>query len=718
MTRSLSPVRTTALSVATIVVTVVAAYSNSLHVPFLFDDTPAVVENRTLRQLSLVWPVLLYPPASGNTVQGRPVLNLSFAGNYSLGGLDVVGYHVVNLAVHIAAALVLFGLTRRVLGLPGCPDWLSGRATGLALATALLWALHPLQTESVTYIAQRAESLGGLWYLLTFYCTVRGAGSSRGAAWYAAAVLACALGAASKETIATAPLLLAVFDRVYLSPSWRQVFRARGRLYVGLAASWVLLAVLIASSSGRGGTVGGISPFAYACTQFGYIARYLYLTVWPADLVFDYGVLIARSPDEIIPPALLIAALIGLTGLTLWRCPRVGFLGLAFFTLLAPTSTVVPINTQTGAEHRMYLALAPLAALVVIAVAAAREAIAARHPSRRQRAADLVLATVVFGGCALLGWRTYTRNSDYQTPERIWTDTVAKYPRNFRGYLVLGTLARDQGRSDEALDWCEKALTVCRNTDTPSYRVLVVRADVFQKAGRLDAAERAFDEAAALDPGPLVLIERGRFFLDTNRPAAALSDFTTALARDPENETLYRARASAQALLGRLDESKADFDHAIELDPYDPICRLGRANFFLNTGRLRLAADDFNEAIRLDEAQPDGYLGRAQVAISEQRYADAAADVDRAERLNGKPAEVFYFRGVLAWSRRDPLEAATHLSKAIKHNPTFLVAYQLRASCYVALGDMTRARADVAELKRLGGTPSPGVLRALAAAGK
>src|SRR4051794_14621805 len=107
--------RANVLPGAALVAAVAAAYSNSLHVPFLFDDTRAIVENRTLRQLPLVWPVLLYPPGYGSTVHGRPVLNLSFAVNYAAGGLDVVGYHLVNISIHAAAALVLFGLVRRTL---------------------------------------------------------------------------------------------------------------------------------------------------------------------------------------------------------------------------------------------------------------------------------------------------------------------------------------------------------------------------------------------------------------------------------------------------------------------------------------------------------------------------------------------------------------------------------------------------------------------------
>ncbi len=173
-----------------LVAAVTAAYGNSLHGPFILDDDTSIVENSSIRRLGS-WQVLTVPPEALTAV-GRPVLNLSLAINYALGGLNVEGYHVANLAIHILAALVLFGLVRRTLLLPTLGGRFGPISTGLALAVALLWALHPLQTESVTYIIQRAEAIVGLSYLLTLYCWVCGATSARGWFWYAFAVAACA----------------------------------------------------------------------------------------------------------------------------------------------------------------------------------------------------------------------------------------------------------------------------------------------------------------------------------------------------------------------------------------------------------------------------------------------------------------------------------------------------------------------------------------------
>ncbi|HEY7088153.1 MAG TPA: hypothetical protein VH518_08705, partial [Tepidisphaeraceae bacterium] len=155
-----------------VVILILAAYSNSFFGPFIFDDIASIKNNTTIRHL---WPptAALFPPSEGQTVQGRPVLNLSFALNRAVGGLGVFGFHVTNVAIHIVASLLLFGIVRRTLLLPSMRPRFGRSATQLAAAISALWAVHPLLTESVTYVVQRAESLAGLFLLLTLYCFIR-----------------------------------------------------------------------------------------------------------------------------------------------------------------------------------------------------------------------------------------------------------------------------------------------------------------------------------------------------------------------------------------------------------------------------------------------------------------------------------------------------------------------------------------------------------------
>ena len=302
--------RTTLLAASLIALATVVAYENSFRGPFVFDDRASISENATIRHLWPIWKPLFPPNLHGETVGGRPLLNFSLALNYAASGFEVWSYHVGNLAIHLLAALLLFGVVRRTLLLPGLGEQWNGAATPLALVVALLWAVHPLQTESVTYIVQRAESLVGLFYLLTLYCVIRGASSSPW--WYAAAVAACALGMASKEIMVSAPLIVLLYDRAFLAGSFRDAWRRRWGLYLALATTWLLLGWLAISAGNRGGSAGfgvGMSAWAYLCTQFGAIAHYLRLSFWPHPLVLDYGIDTAHGAVEIVPYAVVVGRL-------------------------------------------------------------------------------------------------------------------------------------------------------------------------------------------------------------------------------------------------------------------------------------------------------------------------------------------------------------------------------------------------------------------------
>ena len=512
-----------------IILAVMAAYGNSFHGPFVFDDTPSIVENSTIRHLGS-WKVLAAPPETFTAV-GRPVLNLSLAINYALDGLNVEGYHVVNLAIHILAALTLLGLVRRTLLLPALAGRFGPASTGLALAVALVWALHPLQTESVTYIVQRAEAIVGLFYLLTLYCLVRGATSARGSAWYAAAVGACALGMGSKEVMVSAPLVALLYDRLFISGSFKESLRRRWRWYLALAATWALLGLLVYISLGRGGTAGfglGMTAWEYARTQFGCIIHYLRLAFWPSPLVLEYGTRTADQAGEIVPYAIGVGLLVAATAAALVKWPRWGFLGVWFFAILAPTSSFVPLSGQTEAEHRMYLPLAAVVTLVVLAAYAALE----RLGRRSAKAVTAVAVALVLVIAAALGWGTHQRNEVYQSVLAIWDDNVLHCPLNYRGYINRGNAYAAKGQHDAAIKDFDKSLSL--KSDNPG---------AYENRGSAYAAKGQYD--------------------------AAIKDYDRAIGLMPDYAGTYNNRAKTLIMMGRYDAAIKDFDTAIGLKPDD-----------------------------------------------------------------------------------------------------------------------------------------------------
>jgi protein O-mannosyl-transferase len=236
------------------------------------------------------------------------------------------------------------------------------------LGAAVIWIVHPLQTEAVTYISQRCESLMGLFYLLTLYGFIRGAESRTPAGWFALSVAACFLGMATKEVMVTAPVMVLLYDRTFVSGTFREACHSTWRLYLGLAGSWLLLGYLMTGAHNRGVGYGpGLTWWAYALTECRVVLHYLRLAVWPHPLIFDYGEYVPTGHLAALAPyALILAILATVVFFELKRHPAIGFVGAWFFVVLAPTSSVVPITASPMAEHRMYLPLASVVTLIVV----------------------------------------------------------------------------------------------------------------------------------------------------------------------------------------------------------------------------------------------------------------------------------------------------------------------------------------------------------------
>ncbi len=529
-----------------LVVAVGAAYANSFHGPFVFDDTPSIVENQSIRNLGSAQ-VLAAPP-DAITTAGRPVVNLSLAINYAIGGLAVEGYHVFNLAIHILAALALFGLVRRILLLPTLSAKFGAAATGLALAVAMPWAVHPLQTESVTYIVQRAEAMVGLFYFLTIYCLLRGATAARGSGWYAAALGTCALGMASKEVMVSAPVVALLYDRIFISGSFGKSLRQRLRLWLALASTWVLLALLVITSHNRAGSAGfglGITVWEYARTQFGCIIHYLRLAFWPSPLVLDYGVPVARTAAEVVPYAIAVLLLVAAMAAALVLRPKLGFLGVWFFAILAPTSSIVPLPGQTEAEHRMYL---PLAAVAVVVVLAAYRA----SGWLRSRRAVVALIPAV---AAVLGWGTYRRNQVYQSELAIWDSTIQDFPLNQRAYLSRGKVHDGKGQYDAAIRDYDDAIRL-----QPDYaEAYNNRGAAYEAKGQVDAAIKDYDRTIALQPGAAeAYCNRGNIHQSRGEYDTAIKDYDKAIELKPNLAAAYQNRAIAYSQIRAFDKAWAD----------------------------------------------------------------------------------------------------------------------------------------------------------------
>jgi protein O-mannosyl-transferase len=561
--------RALAFSILLLVLATIGVYANSFTGPFVFDDLDSIVaDNPTIRSLWPPWQALS-PPGRGLTVSGRPLVNLSLAVNYAISGFHVWSYHVLNLAIHVLAVLTLFGVLRWTFDMPALRNRFGRSRTSLALASALIWAVHPLQTESVTYVVQRAESISGLFYLLTLYGVIRGAGSARTRFWYGVAVASCLAGMASKEVVATAPLVVLLYDRTFLAGSFRGALRQRRGLYVALAATWCLLGWLTLSTGWRGGTAGfgpGIDWRGYVLTQPGAIVHYLRLSVVPWPLVLDYGMAVAHGAAEIVPYAAILVLLLGAGVAAGRRSPAIGFAGAWFVATLAPTSSIIPIVTQTMAEHRMYLALA---AVVVLAVVAAHRLWERFSPGRRSPNAGLrhlvpgaALAIVVIA----LGYATVERNRDYRSEISIWQDTVDKRPGNPRAEDGLGNALVTAGRTAEAIDHFERGLQVQPDYVSSHNNLGRALASVGRTTEAIDHYERAIALAPGFAPAHYNL---GVALVGVGKTSDAIPHLERAAELRPDQAEVHAKLGIALQVMGRMREALDHQEQAALLAPDD-----------------------------------------------------------------------------------------------------------------------------------------------------
>lgn len=574
-----------------LVATGICAYHNSLQGPFIFDDGPSIPENPHLHHLWPIGDALSAPPYS--TVNGRPVVCLTLALNYALGKSDVWGYHAFNLAIHLASALVLFGILRRTFAGEILGDRFGTGSVRLAAAIALIWVVHPLQTESVTYVVQRTELLMGLFLLLTLYCTLRGSESARSSTWYLAAVVACALGMGSKEVMVVAPLIVLLYDRVFLTSSFRELWRRRGALYIALAATWLVLAGLVANTahSRTGFGINGLTSWDYLKTEAGVIVYYVRLGFWPRPLVIDYDDWsIAYSPNDYLVPGVLV---LGLLGATLWafrRRPCLAFLGAWFFLILAPTSSFLPNVGEVAAERRMYLPVAALITLIVVgAVALGKRLFHGRQGPTLGYAA---LGSVV----VLFTFLTIQRNQDYQSELAIWQDTAVKRPSNPRAHDNLGIVLARLGRVTEAIAHHEQSLRLDPNVAGPHYNL----ANTLWQAGNTEKAIGQYHEALRLNPGDIkALTKLGNVLQLMGRTQDAIDLYEQALRIKPDYAEAHNNLGAALVDRGSLERGIAHYEQALRINPDFAEAHSNLALALEREGRTREAIRHLEDALRL-----------------------------------------------------------------------------------------------------------------------
>ena len=621
-----------------LVILVSLVYANTLDVPFIFDDIPNIVDNPHIRwtrfSLDDVIDAAFKSPSSR-----RPVANVSFALNHYFYGDAVAGYHLVNITIHAISAVMLFFLAKTTLALlackggsrrmapphrvvgppedthPGCLE--NGLATAFPFWVAALWLVHPVHTQTVTYIVQRMNGLAAMFSLLALYAYARARMSPNG--WlqrgrFVLCALSVVLALGSKENAVTLPFFIFLYEWYF---------------FQGLSRAWIrkqvpLLACLALGAAALIGFYLGASPVARilvdyshrdftlierVLTQFRVVVFYIFLLLWPqpSRLNLDHDFPLSRSLTD---PATTLVAVLVVCGMavaaiaTARRHRGISFLLWWFLGNLVVESSV--IGLELVFEHRTYL---PSITVCCLVVAGAYRWLR----SSRLRAAVLAVIVIVFGA-----W-TVARNAVWRDDVTLWADCVAKSPEKARPRNKLGVALERRGRLGEAMVQYRAALRI----DPEDAYAYFNMGNIYRKRGNISDAEDSYRKALHLVPhNTLARNNFGVVLADSNRPAAAIAQFRQALADDPGFFLACRNLGGVLIDAGKIPEAVLQLKAALEIRPRDADAHYLLGNAYLRQGKDKSA---FGQYILALTYNPDHVGAHTNAGILLAKSGQAAA---------------------------------------------------------------------------------------------
>ena len=728
------------LAVVLCVAAAALAYGNSLSNDFALDDAHTIESNAWVRSLANV-PRYFADASTFSTlrtnVDYRPLLQTTYAVDYALAGYDVRTWRATNLLLHVATALAVFFLGRRLFGsraavpVPGVAPEAGDTA---ALVAALLFAVHPVGSGCVNYISARSSGLVAALVLpaVVLYLRALADPPARGARL--GALLLLALGMLTKiEAVSLVPVLF--LADLLLDPAKQERTLVRritdGALWRRLWPFVVVALALgvlwwsrtgLADSSTRAGA--GVTPGVYLLTQLRAWWYYVGLLGAPLDLVADDPTYpLSRS---ILEPRVLLAlgawiAVVVLALAAARRVPAATFLVLAFFVWLAPHSSIVPLAEPVN-EHRPYLALSGVLLLASVALAAAVWRVAVRP-----RLVIALLLAILLLPLVLL---TRARNLDWRNAETLWADTARKAPASPRAQMNHGLALMRRGAYAEAEARFREAVRLA-----PGYALAQTNLGIVLAAqGRDDDARRAFDAAVGIAPSSdAPYYWRGRFRAQRGERDAAIADFEQSARYSAAPFREWAALAELLQDAGRSDEAEAYAARAAAIDAAsvpreraefratvlanaharastasgavppaaatpDPqaVAIMNDGVELMRAGRLVEADTRFRRALEIAPTYDLAMTNLGIVLAARGRVGEAHAMHDRAVQLAPGSDSPYYWRGRLFAERGDLERAEADFAAAVERAPRSLRDLAALAETLVRLGRTADAGAVAA----------------------
>ena len=600
------------------------AYANSFGVPFTFDDNSSIVDNPVIRNLSD------FLSGAGYTYNPRRFVGyLTIALNHHFGGLEVAGYHAVNLAIHLANALLFYLIARVTLTTPffrgdePAPDAAPALHALVPLFASLLFVVHPVQTQAVTYVIQRLASLATLFYLAALFCYIKArlvlAGgtpptdrtppfSPAVAGWFTLSLACTVLAMRTKEITATLPLAVMLYEFSFFGAEKKKRLLLLAPILltllivpIGLLASGEPIGALLSDVSALTRETVEITRGEYLLTQFSVITTYLRLLLLPVgqNLDYDYPVYHSLLTPRVLSSFVLLA-LLALLAAWLYRTSgsggrqtrlyRLGGFGIAwFFLTLSVESSVIPIRDVIF-EHRLYL---PSIGFFLFFAAGAAH-VARAVPVRAAAAAASVIVLS-------LAAATFARNGVWGDELRLWHDVLAKSPGKTRPYNNVGLLYKNRGDVDQAIPYLEKAVAI--GEDFQSYDNLGV---AYYQKGRTKEALELLERARKLNPGYAPIYTNiGKIYLEADDTQNAIRNLEEACRLAPGAPAANLNLGAAYTRGGDYGKAIFHLKRVLQDDPQALEARYNLGAAYYLAGSLPAAVEELETVLRLSPGHPE-----------------------------------------------------------------------------------------------------------------
>jgi tetratricopeptide (TPR) repeat protein len=615
-------------------------YSNTLDTPLVFDDVASIQSNTHIRLNKLTFEGVTEAGFESGG-RNRPVPYISFALNYYFQQDDVVGYHVVNILIHIIAGILLYFLVRTTLNLPTLRSKYE-TFKWLPLITSLIWVVHPLHTQSITYLVQRMNSMAAMFYVLSILLYVKArTAEGKGKRWvlFSACILSGLLAMGSKENAAMLPFFIVLYEWYFfqdLSKEWLK----RHLGYFLVILSFMALVAFIYLGTHPLERVTSIRDFSAkeftfterVLTQFRVVIHYITLLIYPhpSRLNLDYDFPLSHSLTDPITTLFSMVAIAGMIGLAIYLAKKerlFSFCILWFFGNLVIESSVIPLGIIF--EHRTYL---PSMLVSLLAVSLGYRYI-------KPQWAKVAAFCVAMGVVMVFSLWTYERNSIWGAEITLWGDVVAKSPKKPRPLVNLAYALERKGRLDEAF--------------SHYYEALRIKPDFWEAHYNLARA----------------LVRQGKV-------EEGISHYYEALRIKPEFAEAHYNLAGALMGQGRLDEAIKQYYKALEIKPDHVQAHTNLGIALERQGRLKEAIEQYSEALRIEPNLPEAHYNLGNALMRQGNTEKAIGHYFKTLRINPEHLGAHYNLGIALAMRGDRTGAAYHFAEVLRIDPGNLGARQ------------------------------------------